>query len=403
MKKNSNIKMDTIIIKSKKNNTIKNIELSIFDNVFINMKFKYEFYGLLDLNKIKKSLEDTLNIYPFIGGKMVNHDNFYFIDITNPIIKLIIDPEDNINISADNEFLFIVVFKKYKNITILELYINHIIGDGKTINDILKTWSDIYQNKYIENNIIMERYKPISIYKNITDIKKDKYLNLYKIFNFQDIDFMINSPPLDKCIIEFNKQEIEILKNISKSYSSLDALSSYLFNICSDIEKNKKLEYICTSIDFRKRINIDLNTLGNYVILANTDKINNENNNKNLKLRNVSKYIRKSINNIDNNMIDKCSTNIEYHRRLGKFEEYTYNIRDNYFITDSWTTFDINNINFGLIVKDFIPPFVSIPYLTLYMKSNENIIVNILIPDKLKNVFKDIIIKDKKEKFKDYY
>lgn len=102
---------------------------------------------------------------------MVNHDNFYFIDITNPIIKLIIDPEDNINISADNEFLFIVVFKKYKNITILELYI-------KTINDILKTWSDIYQNKYIENNIIMERYKPISIYKNITDIKKDKYLNL---------------------------------------------------------------------------------------------------------------------------------------------------------------------------------------------------------------------------------
>lgn len=26
------------------------------------MKFKYDFYGLLDLNKIKKSLEDTLNI-----------------------------------------------------------------------------------------------------------------------------------------------------------------------------------------------------------------------------------------------------------------------------------------------------------------------------------------------------
>lgn len=48
---------------------------------------------------------------------------------------------------------------------------------------------------------------------------------------------MVNSPPLDKCIIEFNKQEIEKLKNISKSYSSLDPLSSYLFNICSDIEK----------------------------------------------------------------------------------------------------------------------------------------------------------------------
>lgn len=249
----------------------------------------------------------------------------------------------------------------------------------------------------------MERYNPISKYNKILEIKKKEDLNLYKIFNFQDINFINNNSNLYKCILEFNKEEIKILKNISNSYSSLDSLSSYLFIICNEIEKDKNLEYICTSVDFRKRINIDLNTLGNYVVVVNTDKINIEKDNKNLKLKNASKYIRNSINNIDNNIIDKCSNNIEYHRRLGKFEEYTYNIKSNYFVTDSWTTFDINNINFGLTIKDFIPPSLPIPYLTLYMKHNENIIVNILIPEKLKNVFKEIVYNDKKQLFRDYY
>lgn len=117
----------------------------------------------------------------------------------------------------------------------------------------------------------------------------------------------------------------------------------------------------------------------------------------------MSKYIRNSIDSINNDIINRCSNNIEYYRRLGKFEEYTYNIKDNYFVTDSWTKFDINNINFGLIVKEFTPPSLPISYLTLYMKNNENIIVNILIPDKKKDIFKEIVYNDKRELFKDYY
>lgn len=365
------------------------------------MKFRYEFYGILDLEKIKKSLSNVLEIYPFIGGKITKDNNNYSIDISNPMIKLIINNNDNI--SSDDNFLFIVSLNKNTNITILELYINHVIGDGRTINNILKTWSDIYQEKYIKKNIVMERYNTISKYKNIIDIKIDNNLNLYKTFNFRDIEFIINSPKLYKCIIEFNKREIKILKTISNSYSSLDSLSSYLYNVCNSIENERKLEHVCTSIDFRKKINIDLDTIGNYVIVVFTNKINNKQNNKNFNLKNVSKHIRDSINSINNDIIDKCSNNIEYYRRLGKFEEYTYNIKDNFFVTDSWTTFDINKINFGLSVKEFIPPSVPIPYLTLYTKNNENIIANILIPDKLKNVFEKIIYKDKKELFKDYY
>lgn len=125
--------MDIIINIDINSDINKNIELSIFDGIFINMKFIYEFYGLLDLEKIKKSLSDTLKIYPFIGGKLINNNNNYFIDISNPIIKIIIN-NNNINISSDNEFLFIVALKENKNITTLELYINHVIGDGKTIN-----------------------------------------------------------------------------------------------------------------------------------------------------------------------------------------------------------------------------------------------------------------------------
>lgn len=264
--------METIIIKPKVNIKIKKIELSIFDGVFINMKIKYDFYGILDLEKIKKSLSNVLEIYPFIGGKIINDNNNYSIDISNPMIKLIINNNDNI--SSDNNFLFIVSLSRSKNITILELHINHVIGDGKTINNILKTWSDLYQEKYIKKDILIERYNTISNYK-YKMVKIDNNLHLYKTFN-KDIEFIINSPKLYKCIIEFNKKEIEILKNISNSYSSLDSLSSYLYNVCNSIENEKKLEHVCTSIDFRKKINIDLDTIGNYVIVVPTNKITNK-------------------------------------------------------------------------------------------------------------------------------
>lgn len=372
--------MKPIIITNKEIPRIKRFELSIFDGVFFDIKIKYEFHGLIELEKFKMSLLKLLDLYPFIGGNLINDNNNYFIDTSSPRLKIILYDDKKPQIISDNEYLFIVLLKKNENNTLLDLHINHIIGDGTTINQIIKKWNDIYQQKNIVNKNILERKELISKYKKV-NIKYDNNLELYKNISYKEF----NMYKLTECVFTFNKKEIKILKDKSESYSLLDALSAYLFIICNNIKEDPKFDNISTCFNFRKIINIDKNTFGNYVVFIKTKIINSNEN-----IINISKKIRNSINEIDTDIINKCSNNIEFYRRMGKFEEYNWDIinKKTCFVTNSWTNFDMNKINFGLKIKKFTPHVLPIPYSVMYVKDNENIIVNISVPIHKENKLK---------------
>jgi Transferase family len=395
--------LDEIFIKPKEKIENKKVELSIFDGYFLNMKFVYIYEGNICLESFKSSLSSTLFLYPFIGGKIIENDNNYYIDISDPTIRLILCYDNMVNIDTllDNNSLFVVVLTKCDiNIYKMEIYINHVIGDGKTINNILETWSNIYENKYENNDIILDRYKLINDYIKIKDIKDNPNFNLYKLFDWKKASYINDDNNLINCKFIFDKNEISILKEISKSYSSLDSLSAYLYVIFNNIEQSFKR--ISTTIDFRKIVEINENTIGNYAILINTEKNEYKTNNKNQYLQHTSKLIRESINKVNKKLIEEIGENIENNRRKGNFKKYIPNSDNDCFITDSWVSLNLNNINFGLKIKQFVPPRLPIPYFTIYMKSENGILANVLIPHHWEDKIKNIINNDKKTLFEKY-
>lgn len=187
------------------------IELSIFDNIFLNIDFTYEFEGLLEIDKLKESLSYTLSIFPFIGGKLITEKQNYYINNDECLINLfVLEDFKKIDVLDDNK-LFKVYLKYDDNKSTLKIILNHIIGDGKTIENIIKIWSNKYKNINNKDYINLERYKKISEYKNIKEIVIDKSLNIYGLNNFSFSDFP-NIDILENVNLKISKKVLKILK-----------------------------------------------------------------------------------------------------------------------------------------------------------------------------------------------
>lgn len=182
----------------------------------------------------------------------------------------------------------------------------------------------------------------------------------------------------------------------------MDCLSSYLFNICRLLEKKQNINTICTTINFRNKINIDENTCGNCIITMPIIDINLDNILNLESIINTSKNIRKSINLVNKELIDKHGINIEYYRRNNLFEKYIFNLHNNYFLTNSWTSFKFKEFDFNLNIIKFTPPSIPLPYFTLYIDSNKEIEINIMLPKNIKYSFIKIINNDINKEFRNY-
>lgn len=384
-------------------NEIKNkidfIELSIFDGVFIDINYIYILKGKIDIEKIKKSLSSILDYYPIIGGKLRKEDNYYYIDIKNPFVNIYYNYTDIGNINYKNN-LFSVFINCDDNKTILKIIMNHVIGDAKTMENVMISWENEYNNIKNDKNINLKRYKTFSYYKRINNIIENKDVNIYKLYNQEKFNLsdMENLENYKFCIPTVLLKK---LKEKTISFSSLDSLSAYLFNVCKSLENTQTLKKVCTAVNFRKRINIDENLTGNYIITVSTEIQDN----KSLNIRSIietSKDIRKSINGVNVGLINKHGLNIEFYRRKFLFEKYMFNLSNDCFITNSWINYNINKCNFKLELEDFTPPYIPIPYFTLYTKINDKIYINIMLPKNVISDFKNIINNDFFNNFHNY-
>lgn len=375
------------------------IELSVFDSVFINISYTYIFKGIIDIKKIKKSLSSVLFYYPIIGGTLKKENNYYYIDIRNSFVNIYYNYDNMENINYNNR-LFNVFINCNNNKTILKIILNHIIGDAKNIENIMILWTKKYNNMKNYENIKLKRYKTFSFYKNINNIIENKEINIYKLYNQEkfNIPNLENLQNYKFCI---SNDLLKILKEKTSSFSCLDSLSSYLFNICKNIEKVKKLKKVCTAVNFRKRIGIDKNLSGNYIITVTTDEQQSDILNINSMIE-TSKKIRESINKVNVDLIKKHGLNIEYYRRKKLFEKYMFELSNDLFITNSWIEYDINKCNFNLELERFLPPSIPFPYFTLYTKNNNNICINIMLPKDIIHDFKKIINNDFSNNFNNY-
>jgi shikimate O-hydroxycinnamoyltransferase len=382
------------------------ITCGIIDQLFANLPISVVFFykESVECNILTDSLKIVLSDFSIFAGRLKKINNNLCIDANNQGIIFSITKDD---CSLDHVIEELPKIKKERLVNLINpqkvisnqspvmtikltyfacggmslgISWHHSIGDMHTFMQLMQAWSNtVNGNKYIAPLIVEERdlYLQEKLKENNNTIPSVRYLSIKELFK---LIFYIFSSGQNKFLLQFyfSKNELNnikqaFLENTQKSLSINDVLCSHLSSIISEVDQYHKERYLSIIINYRSRIELPENLLGNFISTINvaaSDTVN---------VFQIAKDLRESINNFQ----EKGGT-----KKINRFVSEGINpLKRTLFIT-SWVNFGIYDIIFGQSKPFYFsyfgePPFPWISAITEEFSNNGGLIYSAYLPSKL--------------------
>lgn len=278
------------------------ITCSITDRLVKNLPVSVVFFYRKSIarNTLIDSLKEVLSDFPIFAGTLKNINNNLCIDCNNQGILFSITKEDA-TVNQILEELPRIEKKRLVNIinakkvvssqspimTIKLTYFvcggmalgiswHHSIGDMHTFMQLMIAWSNSVNNQgYVLPLIVRERdeYLQANLEKSNNTTPSVRYLNakellklvfymLWRARNKLGLRFYFSENELSNMKQDFTEKTGQIL-------SKNDVLCAHLFRIISELDGYNKKRYLSVVINYRNRIKLPQNILGNFVSTTN--------------------------------------------------------------------------------------------------------------------------------------
>ena len=271
-----------------------NISDQLLSNIAVPVVFFYE--KSIDYNLMIESLKEVLNDFPVFAGIMRNIDNYLHIDCNNKGVLFSITKDDCIlgvvikellNTKAERLVNIINAKKTIRDQSpIMTIKLNyyacggmslgvcwhHAIGDMHTFMLFMKAWSNKANNKVYNFPLIVkdrDEYLQLNLKNNNNKVSGVRFL---KTIDLLELVFymLLNSDNYLPLVIYFSENE---LRNMQEEFSKMndkkltvnDSLCSHLFDLITKFDDYDKDRYLSVVINYRDRVKLPLNILGNFI------------------------------------------------------------------------------------------------------------------------------------------
>lgn len=391
----------------------------LLENIPVSVLFFFR--EQVDCNLLINSLKCVLTDFPIFSGTLKSVNNKLYIDCNNngvsfsvsfqestiediltdlPNIKNerlvdIIDPKKVI--SNQNPLLTIKVSYFACGGMIIGICWHHSIGDMHSFAQFMNAWSNSLNGKtYTLPLIINDRdeYLRCNLKANNNHIAGVRYLNTLDMFNL--LIYMSLSARNKKSLrFYFSNKELTRMKqtysrSTHKTISRSDALCAHMFRLVLDLDRNKNERLLSIAINYRSRVNLPHNILGNFVSSINILG------NQTVSSLEIAESLRNSINNFQEFHMDFFSTRNYINenggiKKISRFISKSIDpIKRTLFVTN-WSNFGIYNIAFGEIRPFYFCYFgnTSFPWLSSITEgfSNNGLIYSVVLPSNLAKQF----------------
>ncbi|AFZ24136.1 Transferase family [Cylindrospermum stagnale PCC 7417] len=384
-------------------------------NIYVSLIFFYR--TSVDSDLLIDALQQTLSDFPIFAGVLINTDNNLYIDCNNKGVLFSIRKDDFTldrvikELPKVNQKRLVNIIDPKKAIltqspvmTIQLTYFacggmtlgvcwHHSIGDMQSFMCFMKAWANKFRKEEYPLPLIVkdrDKYSETNLKKNSNSIPGVRYLNRIELLKTV---FCILLGACSRTNLQFYFSENELknmkqdfLEKTNQNISKNDVLCAYIFKMISDLDVYKEKRYLSIVVDYRRRVKIPLNILGNYVTNLNTmihQKVDPYK---------LAQTLRESLDNFQKQHLDFFSTK-EYIERNGGIEKIAQFVpipidplRRNLLISN-WTNFGVYNVRFDESYPFFFTSFGDdkIPWLSKIINgfSNNGFIYSVSLPNKL--------------------
>lgn len=392
-----------------------NISDQLLSNIAVPVVFFYE--KSIDYNLMIESLKEVLNDFPVFAGIMRNIDNYLHIDCNNKGVLFSITKDDCIlgvvikellNTKAERLVNIINAKKTIRDQSpIMTIKLNyyacggmslgvcwhHAIGDMHTFMLFMKAWSNKANNKVYNFPLIVkdrDEYLQLNLKNNNNKVSGVRFL---KTIDLLELVFymLLNSDNYLPLVIYFSENE---LKNMQEEFSRMnnkkltvnDSLCSHLFDLITKFDDYDKDRYLSVAINYRDRVKLPLNILGNFIstIIIPNKKIANS--------FHLAKNIRELVDNFQSLHMDFFATKEFIEKKggiknIGRFIPKAIDPVKRTLLITNWSKFGVYDVIFGESKPFFFTPFgnSSFPWVSSITEGmlNQGLIYSALLPIKL--------------------
>ncbi|MEA5448315.1 acyltransferase [Leptolyngbya sp. CCNP1308] len=270
---------------------------------------------------------------------------------------------------------------------------HHSVGDMHTFMYFMEAWSKtVSQADYAMPLIVESRdgYLQENLKDNHNTTPGVRYLKLKDLL---ELLFYMATKARDKVSLRFYFSDAELesmrqdfIKKSGENLSKNDVLCAHVFSIISDLDDYKKPRYLARAINYRSKMNLPDNIMGNFVSSINTFV------HKELEPFQLAKQLRNSINSFEQVHADFFSTKryIEAQAGSKKIDRFVGKsidpVKRNLLMT-SWANFGIFDVAFGELKPFYFSSFGDYPFPWISSLaegfSGNGLIYSALLPTKL--------------------
>lgn len=403
----------------------KRIKCSLGDHFVFRMPVSIAFFypKSIPSELIINSLQQVLKDFPLFAGVLIRESGQLYIDCNNQGVQVNIEHSNHTlqkhlsNLSQLNPGVFVDTINPRKNLKhggpvfTLKLHYfadgmsmgccwNHSIGDMSTLMAFLKALSAQAQGKSYELPIIVEDRQD-SFMQWLKETPKSNRECRFKPLNVLDLFRFIKQKLLPKKIVHlhFSQEEIVALRdalsaNVGYKLTRNESLCAFLLNKVAQCRTDKD-EYCNASIviNYRSRIGMPLNVLGNYVSIvpirfAKKDGIDL-----------IADAIHSGLNTYSKNDLEPSSLEkfIQENGGLRKIDRLVPQIflpQHKNFLLSNWSNFGVYSIDFGIAAPFLFLPVGKplMPWVGCIVEgfNNNGLLASVIVPAKIASKLAEI-------------
>ncbi len=340
---------------------------------------------------IIESLQKVLADFPVFAGTILFQENELFIDCNNQGVRLkIVESSRNLMkdfsktnytdpIDPKNGPVLTIQLNYYADGMAIGYTWNHTVGDMATFMEFLKALSACAKRQsYTLPLILKDRNEQIKLKEESSNYRL-KRIELIDFFHL----FKEAITPKKIAYIYFTPEEINLLRDtlsndLGYKISRNDALCAHLFDTLSQIRSGRKNATIV--INFRSRLNMHPNILGNFVDTASVQL------EKSQSLTTIAGMIHRAVKNYQFDYTDLS----EFIRKVGGPKKINRIIpkvllpQEKNLLITSWANFNVYSIDFGIEAPFlFLPVGKSpLPWVSNIVEglNNQGLLVTLMLP-----------------------
>ena len=401
------------------------VTCSIFDRLIQNFPISVVFFyrKSIESDVLVNSLKKVLSDFPIFAGTLKNINNDLCIDCNNQgvlfsvvradlTIDRILDEfpriekqklVDLINpkqaISSQSPVMTVKLTYSACGGMLMGICWHHSIGDMHTFMQLMKAWSSwTNQQEYVVPIVPLDRDKYLqdklepnnhasSIVRYLS-IKKSLELGLYMWQSRSNItlQFYFSDD-------ELNNMKQELSEKAARKLSKNDVLCSHLFEIISNLDGDGRAKYLAIVINYRSRIELPQNILGNFISILNVSS------SKQVDPVQLSQNLREAIDNFRLLHMDFFATKnyINENGGIKKIDRFIIKGIDptkKTLAVTNWANFSVYDVIFGESQPFYFTPFSDTPFPWISIINegfaNNGLIYSVVLPSKLaENLIKD--------------